>query len=118
MRIRNKFSIRTAYISKLGELVISENTTVNVPHGYTECQVREAICPFHFLTLLDGYIINQDDIVDGNQLNHAGIMTKSVYDKDFNNIVDEVDNGGGSASDCYSLEVSFNYANFQNGFLE
>lgn len=116
MRIKNKSLRYEAYVYLLGNLKIPPNTTVNVPSQFTESEVRRAISPFIDLILLDGYVVSQDDIEDGKQLGHDGIMVKDIYDANLNNIVDEAENaiGGGEPS----LEVSFTYTNFASGSLD
>ena len=116
MRIKNKSLRNTAYVYLLGNLKIAEDTTINVPLQFTEAQVREAISPFPDLILLDGYVVNQDDILDGKQLGHDGIMIKDVYDANLNNIVDEAEvalSGGNP-----SIELDFTYSDFIYGSLD
>ena len=115
LRIKNKSLISESIITQLGNLIVPENTIINVPSYFTEKQVSEAIAPFPNLALLGGYVLNSDDIVDGNLLSHAGVMTKDVYDTNYNNIVDDAEHSesGGSSS---SLEVLFNFNDFATGF--
>lgn len=117
MRIKNKSLKDTAYVYLLGNLKIAENTTENVPSQFSEAQVRQAIAPFPDLVLLDGYVVSQDDILDGKQVGHDGIMVKDVYDANLNNIVDEAEmaiGGGGSPS----IELDFTYSDFISGSLD
>ena len=119
MRIINKSLDHTAYVYLLSNLKILENTIATVPPQFTEAQVRAAIAPFPDLALLDSYIINQDDISLGNQVGNDGpnaLMSKSVYDANLNNIVDEAETsigGGGSPS----IELDFTYTDFVSGHL-
>ena len=114
MRLKNKSLEYTSYVTGLGSLRIPKNSIVNVPIEFTERQVREAIAPFEDLVLLDGYVLNQDDIIDGKQLDHEGVMTKDVYDINLNNIVDLAEEAihGGGGGDTSSIEVSFNASSF------
>lgn len=109
MRIKNKSTIYTAYLSLLGNLKIPPVTTVNVPVQYSEELTRDAIKPFPHLTLLDGYFVSQDDIENAEQTGQGGVMVKDVYDTDYNNIVDSAEH---LVSTKTSLEVEFNYNDF------
>ena len=116
LRIKNKSLIEESIVTKLGNFLIPQNTIVNVPTYFTESQVREAIYPFPNLTLLGGYVLNADDIIDGNLLNHAGVMTKDVYDIDYNNMVDTSESGGSGGNAPTSLVVDFDSTDFISGF--
>jgi len=116
LRIKNKSLIEESIVTKLGNFIVPQNTIVNVPTYFTECQVREAIHYFPNLTLLGGYVLNADDIIDGNLLNHAGVMTKDVYDIDYNNVVDNTEGGGGGGTAPTSLAVDFDHTDFASVF--
>lgn len=94
MKIKNKSLTDTAYVYKLGNLQIPENSTVSVPSYYTEAQVRDAISPFENLVLLQGYIVTYDDL---------GVSSGSVVSIDELPISSELTG---------SLELEFSYSDF------
>lgn len=105
MRLKNKSQDHEAYIYLLENLKIPPNTTVLVPSYFTEKQVRMAIRPFYDVVLLDGSILTMDDILDAQIEGHSGVMSKSTYDKDYNNIVD-------SSENTKPLSLEFTFADF------
>jgi len=114
MRIKNKSLKYEAYVYLLGNLKIPQNSIINVPPEFNEYEVRKAICPFPHLVLLDGYVLNLDDIQVGKEIGNDGVMVKDVYDTNLNNIVDTAEN---TMSGNPSIELDFNCSNFILGSL-
>lgn len=116
LRLKNKSLDTESIVTLLGNILVPENDITDVPSYFTERQVREAIVFFPNLVLLGGYVVNADDIEYGNILNYAGVMTKDVYDTNFNNIVDTTEGGGVPPGTPSYITVAFDFNDFVAGF--
>ena len=117
MRLKNIKSKITVYVSKLGNLEVLPNTIVNVPSSYSYEQVFEAILPFKgTLELLEGFILTEDDVENAKTDGQDGIMSKSEYSHNLNNIVDYAERAL-SGGDGEVLQFDFDYTTFANSLV-
>lgn len=115
MKLRNNSTTADIYVYLLGNLIVPKNMVVSVPSYFTDEQVRHAIRPFPDLTLLGGYVVTEEDVIYDEQAGVPGIMSKDVYDTNYDGIVDEAEvalsGGGGGQS---SISVNFTFSDFAN----
>jgi hypothetical protein len=109
MKIKNKSLLDTAIISGLANMIVPQGTTIEVPSYFDECEVRRQVHLFPNLTLIEGSIVTREDLNYGNVFGHTGVMTKDVYDIDYNNIVDNAEHAMMVKS---SLEIDFDFSDF------